>query len=262
MNIMHTVFRGGFAALIGLTFLATPLVAKRIAIPPLPDRIIKADAIIIGKITSVENKPVKAPGGGELGLGVLKVEDGLLGGKGLTHVKVAFFPGQLESGQEACFLLTKVPGENYYLASGFLSMLRKTDPSFDAQVAVIKRSAALLEDPVKGLKAKNANDRFLTAALLLGKYRPWDRGAEKQADIDATQSKLILEAIAEADWNKLDPTLRLNGQQLFYRLGVTDRDGWVQPMNFQEVEAAAKQWLKANAGKYRVKRFVFGEEKK
>jgi hypothetical protein len=261
MGFMHTMLQGALAALLGLTTLVGPAAGKRIAIPPLPDRIAKAQAIIIGKVTSVENKPVKTASG-EFAVAVLKVENGLVGVKGLTHIKIAFQPGQLEPGQEACWMLTKMPGENYFMAPDYFSTIRKDDPTYAAQVELVKRSAVILEDPVKGLKGKDANDRLLAAAVMLGKYRPWATASQKQEDIDAVQSKLILEALAEVDWNKFDPNLHVNAQQLFYRLGVTEKDGWVPPMNFQQFAPMAKERLKANAEKYRIKRFVFAEEKK
>ena len=120
--------------------------------------------------------------------------------------------------------------------------------------------APLMADPNKGLKSKSADDRLLTAALLLAKYRPYAMASQKTEAIDETQSKLILEALASADWKKTDNLMRFNGQALFYRLGVTAQDGWKQPGDFQQFETAAKEWLKSNAGTFRIKRFVLAEK--
>ena len=46
----------------------------------------------------------------------------------------------------------------------------------------------------------------------------------------------------------------MNPQALFYQLG--NKPGWTQPGDFREVPAAAKKWLKENAGTYRIERFV------
>ena len=51
-----------------------------------------------------------------------------------------------------------------------------------------------------------------------------------------------------------------NPQLLFLQLGLEAKDGWEQPKELNAVPAAAKQWLKENAGTYRVKRFVVAEK--
>jgi len=46
---------------------------------------------------------------------------------------------------------------------------------------------------------------------------------------------------------------------MFFQLGLTPADGWTQPRNFAEIQEAAKKWLKENAGKYKMKRYVRDE---
>ncbi len=255
---MRNLIRGGLAAVAGLFLLASTASAKRIAIPPITDRVGKAEAIVVGKVTAFENKPIKSPTDGELAVAVVKVETGLLGAKGLTHVKVGVQAGTIEVDQGACFFLQKLDGENIYVARGFMAIMRKTDGGdYDKQIELVKRCAGMLDDPIKGLKAKSVDDRMLAAALLIGKYRPNDRPSQKTEEINAEQSKLILEALAEADWNKFDPMTRVAPLQYFYRLGITPADGWAEPANFMERNDAAKKWLKDNAGKFRIKRFVY-----
>src|SRR5207302_1210112 len=59
--------------------------------PPLMARLPRADAIVVGKVVSFEEKPIKADGT-EYRIAVVKIEDALLGAKGLTHVKVGIRP--------------------------------------------------------------------------------------------------------------------------------------------------------------------------
>ncbi len=257
---MRKLLRGGIAALAGL-FLFTPLAsAKRIALPPLTDWIARADCIVVGKVASLENKTIKTAMEGELGVANVKIETALVGAKGLTHIKVGYRPGLLMADQEACLFLYKSSVENVYLVRNLQIFHKSDNEQYKQQVGLIKRCAGLLEDPLKGLKSKDAEDRLLSAALLLGKYRPQFTAAEKLELIDAEESKLLLEVLAGADWSKYDSVARINAPQLFSRLGLNETDGWKEPANFMDRNDLAKKWLKDNAGKVRVKRFVFGKE--
>jgi hypothetical protein len=258
---MRNILLGSLVALAGLMFLTPAVSAKRIAPPALADRIARADCIVVGKVTTIEEKTVKTPALGEMALAVVKIETGLLGAKGLTHVKVGFHPEALKVGQEACFFLTKVPGQAFFTAGGYLDVVNKAGmANFAQEVETIKRCTKLLEDPIKGLKSKEAGDRALAAALLVCRHGTPRHGAMKQEPIDAAESKLILETLAESDWDRFDPILRAKTSTVFLRLGLTPADGFQQPADFRQFPAAAKQWLKDNAGKYRVKRFT-SEEK-
>jgi hypothetical protein len=260
---MRRILPGGLAALAGLMLIFTSsALARRIAPPPIPDRVARADCVVIGKVTAIEDKTVKTAALGELSVAVVKIDNGLLGAKGLTHVKVGFQPGGLMQGQEACFFLTKVPGETFFTAQNFIDIIRKAEGTdFGQETSVVKRCAGLLDEPMKGLQAKDAGERLLTASLLIGRYRTARSAPAKQEPIDAAESKLILETLAEADWNRFDPVLRTQPATLFLRLGLTPAEGWKQPTDFQQIQPAAKEWLKANADRYRIKRFV-SEEKR
>jgi hypothetical protein len=112
------------------------------------------------------------------------------------------------------------------------------------------------------LKAKNADERLLAAAILVEKYRSSPGPNPKQEPIDADESKQILQVIADADWTAQwnFSSLRPIAGQLFQRLGVSKNDGFAPPPggNYQ---AAAQAWLRENAHKYRIQRFVAGEKK-
>src|SRR5262249_38375872 len=75
--------------------------------------------------------------------------------------------------------------------------------------------------------------------------------------IPAQESRLILTALAEADWNKRVRNAAMSPRYLFSRLGVTARDGWRRPDDFRDFAQEAKRWLRDNAGTFRRGRFVW-----
>ena len=111
-----------------------------------------------------------------------------------------------------------------------------------------------------GLKSKDADERLMTASMLLTKYRTPKAGANnpKTEAVDAETSKLILEAIAGGDWTR-QGRAQVSPQMVFMRLNLNAKDGYNPPKfkDYQkEFPAYAQQWLKDNTGKYRVQRFV------
>jgi hypothetical protein len=271
-----------------LTVVGMPASAKAVAIRPfpLPERVALADAAVVGQVTTIQDKPVSAvPFAGaeekvEYTIAVIKVEDGLFGVKGLTHVKVGFQtppaggvggpirrPGgfrmpRLTAGEEGCFLLAKHPTEPFFTLQGMDRVINQKDnPNYKKELATVKHCAKLLSDPTAGLKAKNADDRFLTAAMLVARYTAFLQpvGAKREP-IDAGQSKLILHALAEADWSKPFSPTEPTAQAVFGRLGLGPADGWnPTPQTFQKPNGfaeAARKWLKDNADTYRIKRVV------
>jgi len=272
------------AALVGLALLGTMVPAKALVAvmpaAPVPDRVALAECVVLGKVGKVEDKNVSAvpyPGAKtkvEYQVFALQIDDPLIGAKGMKELRIGFVPPMntgvrpprplpqvnLVTGQEACFFLTKHSEENFYVPQQYTDVLDKKTPNFDKEIALVKRCAKLLDDPNASLKSKDADDRLMTAAMLIIRYRTNRQPNAKMESIDAEQSKLILQVLADADWTKTnDPNLRGGPQQYFLRLGLTDKDGWKQPrtaQEYKELPNVAKQWLKDNAGKYRIQRYV------
>ena len=109
------------------------------------------------------------------------------------------------------------------------------------------------------IQKEGADDRFQTAGMLLIRYRTPLGGNPKEEKIDAKESKLILQGLADGDWSKGFSATELTPMMVFGRLALTDKDGW-KPGPFQNYEKefpeAAKKWLKDNADSYAIKRFV------
>lgn len=289
---MKRTLLAGLIAAAALSLLAgvsfAQAVADRVAIrlSPLPERVATADAVVVGKVTAIEDKTVSAemaPGAKEkteYHVAVIKVADDILGAKGLTHIKVGFVkpaapvpgkppiirPGggyaapQPTVDQEGCFFLTKHHSEPFYLLQGYNSVINKAgNDNFDKDVARAKECAKLLADPKAGLKSKDADTRALTAEMLAIRYTTPRAGQTKREAIDADESKLILTALAEADWTKNVGPNDLSPQWGFARLGLTDKDGWNAAGPFNTPNAyqdAAKAWLKGHADTYRIQRYV------
>ena len=242
--------------------------ARVMAPPPIAVRLATADAVFVGKVTGFGDKMVPADlekgDEREMQVATVEVSQDLLGKVG-KKVQVGFFPPmgrrpglQLEPKDEALFLVRKHPKlKNTYVAEMFYSAVRdKDNPEFKTQVDEAKAAVKLIANPMAGLKSKDADERYLTAALLITRYRTPKADSKLEA-VPAAESKLILETLAEVDWQPRNPKFfSLPAIGLFGRLGVTEKDGWTPPKNFAEVPAEAKKWLKANAGKFKMQRYA------
>src|SRR5437764_33548 len=111
-----------------------------IAIPPAgPNRIAKADAVIVGKVDAIEPQDVKM-GNATYRIAVVRIEQTIRGVKEAKTLRIGFTPPpppppdgkgpivissgprpiQLKVGQESLFLLTKLPKESVYVIGGIM----------------------------------------------------------------------------------------------------------------------------------------------
>jgi len=248
--------------------------ARVMAPPPVVARVASSDAVVIGKVESFEAKTVDLPpfvGGQELlahRIAVVKVDKGFAGAAGLTHVRVAFVQltgpsrrpqANLTLGEEYVLYLSAVPKQNFFQVSMYFHVVaKKNNPQFAKEAALVERSATLLKDPKAALESNNGEERLLAAAALLYRYRQGSLAATEliQVPVDAEESKRIMLAIAEADWNNPPQELGVVPSQLFYMLGATPADGWTPPKDFKQFPETAKAWLRNNAGKFQIKKLV------
>jgi hypothetical protein len=279
-----------------LLIAATPARALVILPPPVPIRVAQASTVVVGKVEKIEDKTVSAKrypndtDKGEYQIAVIKITDPVLGAKGLTHVRVGVLPPPpvrpggvrppignkpvtFTKDQEVLLFLQPHFDGNFLNAPAFFDAVDKQgNANFEKEIAEAKQSAKLLADPAAGLKSDKQEDRYLTAAMLITQYRSKRIGAPepKTEAVDAETSKQILNTLAEANWkapNVGNP--RMNPQNLFNQLDVTAKDGFTPPMkevmgkqqvDYQKLPDAIQQWLKDNAGKYRIQKYV--EDKK
>src|SRR5262249_1133208 len=138
---MSRTHLGHLLVLAGLVCIGTasPAQALKVRMSPLPERVAQADAVVVGKGTDIEKKNVaakpfpEAEEKMEYQVAVIEIKDGIVGAKGLTHLRVAFIPMQegdaprpvvrrgpvmtLTKGQEGCFFLQQHFEENFYVMS-------------------------------------------------------------------------------------------------------------------------------------------------
>ena len=263
-----------------------PAVAARLVIAPAPiaRRVATADAVVTGKVVSIDDKTVNAvrfpgdTGTGEYKVAVVKIDDPILNARGLTHVRVGFQnvqvgpgagpirPGRprpvtLQKDQEVLLFLQSRPDVDFYTAPAYFDVVDKNAPTYAADLAEAKRCGSLLAEADKNLKSGNAEDRYLTAAMLLSRYRnPGFRNPNeaKQEPISAERSKALLTILAEADWAPQPGRnlLYLNPQNIFQSLGLTEADGWKPPTNFNTFQDEARKWLREHKDTYRIKQYV------
>jgi hypothetical protein len=256
MTAMHVL---GVALLLG----ADPPPAA----PPVPERVARADVVAVGKVTAIDDTAVLDLDKVEHRVALVKASDAPLGGKGLDldKLRVAFpkeddreFPQwNLKPGQEAIFLLTRRESEPFFQLPGPWAVLDKKSASYDKDADLVKRCARALADPDAGLKAKDADERYLTAALLVVRDRTPRPGVGPATElVDADRSKRILEALADADWSEKGATAPVSPLVVFGRLGLTDKEGWTLPKDLKDLPEAARKWLKDNASSYRLRRLV------
>jgi len=246
---------------------------------PLPNRVARASVVIVGKVTAFEDKSVSvAPTTGaknqvEYKIAVLTVSDALRAPKGAKTIRLGFVPPQPmvvinpppfvpTLGQEGCFFLSKHGTGDFYVPAMQLCFVSKANASFDMEVALIKRCTTILEDPNAALKGKNAENRFLAAAMLIVQYRTRRSQDDKTEPVDAEQSKLILQALAAADWTPTKEYTKLTPLLVLNRLNLTMKDGFMPTSNAPEAYAAyAKQWVMEHIDTYRIQKFVAAKAK-
>ncbi|MFQ3592757.1 MAG: hypothetical protein SNJ82_06140 [Gemmataceae bacterium] len=272
----------GLALLVMLTAALTAK-ALMIAPPPVGLRLATAQIAVVGKVTQLADKTVPAElfkdDTQQMMIATVKVDQVILGKPG-KEIKVGFvvpmdLPGRPPLGrpifrgpmvnlvvdQEALMLLKPHPKKkDVYLAADMFSILNKNgNPNFKNELQEVQKAAKVLSNPQMALKAKNPDDQLFAAALLLSRYYTPEGEATKTEKVSVTESKLILDILANADWKAPERGpggYALNPQGLFFRLNLTSKDGWNQPADFNRLEIEAKKWLKANSGKFQLTRYV------
>src|SRR5262249_17499537 len=146
-----------------------PARALVIAPPPGPLRVVNADCVVAGTVTSIEKDDVEvevAPGAKQkitYRIAVVTIADGIKGAKDQKTVRVAFIPPNqdpakppklpirpggrgpvLKLGQEGLFYLTKHPKESFYLAPIFYDVISRDSKDYAEHLAAAKKGVKLL----------------------------------------------------------------------------------------------------------------------
>lgn len=212
--------------------------ALRIAAPPKPSmQAVQADVVVLGKVTEIEKETVEAtPFKGApkdqkvtYKIAVLKIQDPMVGARGLTQIRVGFFgeaapaepavdqarpaiaiarpirggfgPIALSVGMEGVFMLTQHHDGDFYTMTNNGAPLLKKDGEFEKELATIKKIAGAIDEPLEALKSKDKADRALAAHTILNRYRGRPiNGKVVEENIPAEENKLLVSIIAELPW--------------------------------------------------------------
>jgi hypothetical protein len=236
----------------------------------------QAEAVVVGRVVAMEDKDIKVQNS-TYRIAVVQVADALKGTKE-KMVRVGFIPmeqpanpnpklrptigrfgnPQLSVGQDGLFFLAKGPDGKFYTVPQNWAFVPSDAANFKSEVETAKVALKIGANPAAALKSKEAPERLMAATMLIEKYRAPMLKA-KLEPIDADESKLIMKALAEADWTSKNYA-QTHPWQLFNRLGVTQQDGWTQPRGAIDViTKAAKEWVEKNADTYRIKKNVGGQ---
>jgi hypothetical protein len=269
----------------GLVGLAAVSPARALVVappPPVPARVAKAECIVLGKIISIEKTDVaarayaKAPRKVHYRIAVLKVKERLKGARGQKTLRLGFialarpsssgsvtvkptgprFGTAFAVGQEGLFYLARHYEKAFFVAPTYYAFQARTHPNFKPELALVRFTLKIGDDPVVGLQSRDKQERLCGAALCIHSYRTYRGGSTRTEPIDARESRLILAALAEADWQ---PKGLISPWALFSQLGLTKKDGWTFPTKVQSPEdyyRAARAWLRKHGRTYRIKRIV------
>lgn len=286
-----------------------------VAVPQKPSQLAgQADLVILGKVVEIEKDPVEvspfkgAPKGEKVSyrIAVIKLEESIIGGKGLTQFRVGFPDGAMVPGaepkagepavggpiraiprrggapvalakdMEGVFCLNQHHDGDFYVlaANGMAPPLFKKDENFKKELEAVKKVAKTIDDPVSALKAKELSDRFAAATLLLQRYNQSKTGGTAREAIPAEENKLIVALMMELPWApKLDvprtgsDPVPPSRSQLWYMINQIElgfkqpviqpvKPGDPQPDYNKILEDATTAFLKDNAEKIKIKRFV------
>ncbi len=242
-------------------------------------------------------------------IAVIKIDSAVVGAKGLTHIKVGFqepvggvqpaevpqvgnikqLPGRvppirgggfqpitLKADQEGVFYLHKHPTANFYIIQQGYHPTDSKDAKYKEELAQVKAIAMTVSDPLKALKSENAEDRLTAATTLISKYRAYPQNAPMGVDqvaIPAEETKLILKALMEADWDKYKTDPTRNPMNAMSMIGVYANSNGIGQYkatpgdpnpaeSYQKwYRAAVKNWYETNSSKFEIKKMVSKETK-
>jgi hypothetical protein len=242
---------------------------------PVGRKVAAADCVVLGRITAIQPRPVQGQAWRTSALPrwdftivEVEVKEALYGAKGKKQVRFGFRnlqgdktgAAQPAVGNAGYFCGVQVGKNDFYIVP-LDCFCEAKDPRYEKDLAAARRLGRLLEDPEKGLKSAEAEDRLLTAYLLVLRhcYVPFRHGETgKTQPIDAEQSKRILLALAEGDWQKNGQEARdaLGALQLAVKFGAPAMKDFPPQRGEEQWAAAAKQWLKQNAETYHIHRLL------
>jgi hypothetical protein len=260
---MKTVTASGVLACLAVLASGGPAAACGYGMPTLLARYFRADTVAVGRVTALEEQPVKVspqPGAErtlELRVAVVEVTRRIKGADKGDRLRVGLYQHQtLAVGQESCFLLVEHFQEPLFVLDEMYEYpLDLRDGTQKETVRLYEEWARLLADPQCGLTSRNFEERYVTAALLLAQKRLARGNPHKAPAFDAERSRLILEALTHGEIGKWYGDRELLPARAFFGLGLTEKDGWAPEgiATTADWQLVILQWLNENAETYLIK---------
>ena len=267
--------RRAFWMMAAVAAVAVSTAEARIAMPPPgPFRVVNSDAVFVARVTGIEPADIEVDKQ-KYRVGVAQVSEIITGLKaGTKTVRIAFMvvdpngprlsrqPPSVEVGQQGLFMLHKLGATEMLMAPNPGYFIAADLTNFKAEVDEAKKAGAIVQNPVAALKSKDSKEQLFGVQVLVRRYREVPPGVNpeklKMEPIDAEESKLILSAIAAADWNASGRGATISPMQFWAQLGVTEKDGWKQPMPFdlKTTGEAVRAWVRMHGDSYRIQRYV------
>jgi hypothetical protein len=263
------------------------------------------DVVIVGKVVEVDRDDVEVvPYRGapkermlKYKVATVQIEDRVLGAGGITRIRVGYlanangFAGGIHTpvaltatnggrppgvvtvapGLEGCFALAKHPNADFYVVVG--APTYKKDSGFAKEVDRLKKYARTIDDPVAALKAKDLNDRFDAAQILLQRYL-MPQGSSKREPVPDEENMLLVALLTDLPWvpadgkrTRADGRIAPHRAALWYSINPGEfgftrpnppkRNPGDPPPNMDKLmDEATTKFLTENGDKIKLKRFV------
>jgi hypothetical protein len=263
--------------------LPAPAPALVVAAPTPAVKAIQADAIVLGKVGSIDEKVQATPSPTAktsivYKVATIEVSEVLRGEAAPKKIRVGIpettglKPGgksgvlgvKLVAGDTGLFYVKKHHAGDFYvfpMAGCFVS--EKAKIVFGNELAETRHALKVMAAPLVALNMKDSAARQAAVAVLIPAYQTAPTGAAyKQELIDALESKLILKTLLDADWdfNKYKgANYKQNPALLFNMLSLQPKDGFQNPNKgifAPEYATAARTWLGKNWQTYALKKVV------
>ena len=231
-----------------------------------------SNVVVTGTVTAVECEPTDAkltPSAAEevgFTITVVKIDRPLLGAKNLTHVRIGVPVGREKDGGnvipkdgKVLLFLRRHPTAGFLVPSRFHPSVELGGPAAADTLCRVEAVTDAVNDPVKALSAEKKDDRVVAAAVLAERYRNLAKGATDTVEVDrpAEESRLLLAALAEADWSARLPDGRdVNGLMHSIQLNPT---GFAMERTVDASKDRFVKWLAEDGKTARVRQAVAKE---
>jgi hypothetical protein len=256
----------GLVLLVGL---ARAVEARADVAPPsLLARFAAYDAVVVGRVASVEPKtltlrPEQGGPARAYHVVVIDVKRSIYGADGSKQVRLAITESPeaftKHVGAEACFLLKAHPDAPVYVQpwewDDVISRHQDEKVYTEKFLPWVDKLARLRREPDCYLVRGSREERFYTAVILLVRYRGFYGHPEGKTElVDLDRSRAVLRALLDADWTRGNEWDEIPPLLVFLNLGLTRADGW-DPGGVITAEKA-KTWLREHQETYRIRRAV------